>query len=57
MGQSKDKYIEQLNIKPSDIILQLRKKIKLLEEEIKKLKHNDINNRAIDEDKPYNDYI
>ena len=42
MGQSKDRYIEQLNIKPSDIILQLRKKIKLLEEEIKKLKHNDI---------------
>ena len=57
MGVFKEQYIEQLNIKPSDIILQLRKKIKLLEEEIKKLKHNDINNRAIDEDKPYNDYI
>jgi hypothetical protein len=38
MGQSKDKYIEQLNIKPSDIIIGLRNQIKLLKEEIKKLK-------------------
>jgi hypothetical protein len=43
MGQSKDKYIEQLNIKPSDIIIGLRNQIKLLKEEIKNLKKNAAN--------------
>lgn len=44
MGRSKEDYTTMLNIKPSDIILQLRKKIILLEEEIKRLKLNDTNN-------------
>jgi hypothetical protein len=57
MGRSKDLYIHLTNIKPQDIIIGLRKKIKLLEEEIKKLKENDFNNRATNEDKPYNENL
>jgi hypothetical protein len=57
MGASKDLYIHLTNIKPQDIIIGLRKKIKLLEEEIKKLKENDFNDRATNEDKPYNENL
>lgn len=49
MGASKEQYIHLTGIKPQDIIIGLRRKIKLLEEEIKKLKHNDTNNREINE--------
>ena len=52
MGASKEEYIHLIGIKPSDTIFILRKKIKLLEEEIKKLKDNDTNDRATNEDKP-----
>jgi hypothetical protein len=41
MGRSKEQYIHLIGIKPSDTIFILRKKIKLLEEEIKRLKNDD----------------
>lgn len=39
MGRSKNDYITMLNIKPSDVIESLRKKIKQLELEIQVLKN------------------
>lgn len=57
MGAFKNEYIHLTGIKPQDTIIILKKKIKLLEEEIKQLKQNDIDNRTIDEDKSFNDNI
>lgn len=54
MGASKEQYIHLIGIKPSDTIFILQKKIRLLEEEIKRLKNDDIDNRATNEDKPSN---
>ena len=57
MGVFKEQYIHLTGIKPQDIIIILKKKIKLLEEEIKQLKQNDNNYRATNEDKPSNDNL
>jgi hypothetical protein len=57
MGASKEQYIHLTGIRPQDVIIGLRRKIKLLEEEIKKLKDNDFNNRTTNEDKSSNDNI
>jgi hypothetical protein len=57
MGAYKDLYIHLTGIKPQDTIKGLQRKIKLLEEEIKQLKQNDIDNRTTNEDKPSNDNI
>jgi hypothetical protein len=57
MGAYKDLYIHLTGITPQDTIKGLQRKIKLLEEEIKQLKQNDIDNRTTNEDKPSNDNI
>ena len=57
MGAFKEQYIHLTGIKPQDTIIILKRKIKLLEEEIKQLKQNDNNYRATNEDKPSNDNL
>ena len=54
MGFNKENYTTMLNITSNDIIIGLRKKIKLLEQKIKQLEYA-IKYRATNEDKPSNE--
>lgn len=54
MGINKENYTTMLNISSKDIIIGLRRKIKLLEQKIKQLEYA-IKRRATNENKSFNE--